>query len=644
MAAPPMPSIVTKKFPSATSTGGTTRIDFVKELMALFTETLRSLDGIIKTFDPAMSSIKPVDLIITLPDFKVAESFRPKPFTATMDTVDEVTLRWPYLTIQPPNPINVPPWTLGDLKVDTNVQLKDYPEPSAYEIEFNDSMGALLPISMPEDLKALPDPITVPALPITIPTYEAPHFPSFDETLPELTFTVPTITIDPGNNEYLSRLLDATEAKLYHDVTQGGTGLDPIIENAIWQRESERSLQAHNDSLTKLSADWAKGHFPLPNSMLLAMINESEMNYINKRLDTSRDIAIKQAELAQTNTHFAIEKALAYNQMMIHWTNSIAERVFQASKAMAELQIDLYKANTQYYNLLVDIFKSKITLYEITATVELKKLEAYKTQLEAAKIITDINKTAVEAYKAQIEAWTLYTVQYKAELDAAKTAIDVEQLKIQRYKTEAEVFATRIEGAVKNYNMYNLRNEGEKTKIQAYAAGADAWGKRISGVKLGVDAETAYIGAQADINKSTSAVFEADVKAFVAEVQQATEEFAGLVKAQETALKQYDSEIKIQEIYSNIGAKDAEIKVQEYKIEVDQSVSNLQYWVQQAIEKWKIQMAAFTEYGQMIAQAVSSAMNSDSATSHLSETYSYGEQRAISGQISDQSSRDETEV
>ena len=49
--------------------------------------------------------------------------------------------------------------------------------------------------------------------------------------------------------------------------------------------------------------------------------------------------------------------------------------------------------------------------------------------------------------------------------------------------------------------------------------------------------------------------------------------------------------------------------------------------VTQILEEWKMRFQILETMAQVIAQVTSAALNSDALTTHMSESYSYGEQK-----------------
>jgi hypothetical protein len=612
------------------------RDNYAKLLTDMLQDELETIEDQLNTFDPNVLIPAASDITYEYPDFSEFTGLFPSRPPIVIDIPDNLDeLRPDFIALTPVTDVNIPEWTLGEITID----IDGLPDPETPD--FTEDAPAITYPSMP--IMFVPaDPDEPIINPVPIPQIEEVDFPYFDETAPELTLIEPALDINPGDNDYQSRVKDAVEAWLYDQVIHGGTGLAPEVEDAIYQRESERSLQTHADQLTRLRSDWSKTHMPLPTSMLFAIVNEAEIDYTNKRHDVSRDIMIKQAELAQTNTHFVIQQALAYEQMMINWFNSIANRVFEASKFTVQAGLDLYKASIQKYNALVDVYKAKVQVYEAVANVAVKKIEAQKLKLEQARLVGELNKLAVDVYKSQIDALTAYVGKYRAELDASKTYLEMEQLKVNLYKTKVEAFATRVNAATAKYNMYNTKIEGEKARVQAYAAAADAYGKRVQGIKAGIDAQAATINAQADTNKALAAIYESDVKAFGAKVNAEVEEATATAKVYDTEIRGSEAMVKMHEVINTLKLKSIDTKLEEYKLEFQAALESAKLTVQQTMDKWKLTFNTLETMAQVIAQVAAAAMNSDALTTHLSEGYSFNQGNQVS--CSDIHSYDETTI
>jgi hypothetical protein len=219
----------------------------------------------------------------------------------------------------------------------------------------------------------------------------------------------------PTKPDTISTLLTATQDKLRSIIQNGGTGLPPTIEDSIFQREYERSQVAKFDAKTKVADDFARRGYRLPPAMMAAQLTEIENQYMMKRMDVSRDIGIKQAEMQINQLDEALKQAA---------TEEVS-RIDNIIK-MYSADTTLYTADVDAYRALIDkdikVIQARMELVVQQATISLKNAEinmkSYDTltvsQLEAMKAMGQIT--------AQLVAGSLSGISTSAHISAAGSA------------------------------------------------------------------------------------------------------------------------------------------------------------------------------------------------------------------------------
>ena len=127
--------------------------------------------------------------------------------------------------------------------------------------------------------------------------------------------TVPTIVdekFEDGRELSIDALRVANEnmaaiKEIPDAVTLESVAISEDVETAMFERETERAELLLNDALDGINDDWSKHGFTLPNANLLAARSIARTDYMHKRLDVSRDIAIKNWELTDANIKFAVK-------------------------------------------------------------------------------------------------------------------------------------------------------------------------------------------------------------------------------------------------------------------------------------------------------------------------------------------------
>lgn len=207
--------------------------------------------------------------------------------------------------------------------------------------------------------------------------------------------------------------------KIISDIINVNPAIPEAVETAIFERENERALLLHQDNLDRISAEWAKRGFTLSNAILGSLLTQAEIDYTNKRLDVSRDIAIKNFELSDTNVKFAIQQGLVYigNRITIYKVEVDAEiaRIDSIIKKYLG-DIDAYKASAQVFTALADInvkeFEVELKQELVKANLLIKNVEIdienfrveMNVRLEAAKAIGSINAQVVAGALSSVSA------------------------------------------------------------------------------------------------------------------------------------------------------------------------------------------------------------------------------------------------
>ncbi len=178
-------------------------------------------------------------------------------------------------------------------------------------------------------------------------------------------------------------LVTNIQARLQNDLATGPSGVNPAVEEQIWRREEERSLLARDEARANLTSEWAKRGFDLPDGVLVATLTQEEIDYRNKRLDLSRDIAIKQYEAAFENTKFIITQILALEQLLVTAVSEGNKNLIQkyaadmdGVKAKVQAAVERLKGIVSLYSAEGDVYKARAQAQAAIAEVDVKAAEA----------------------------------------------------------------------------------------------------------------------------------------------------------------------------------------------------------------------------------------------------------------------------
>ena len=324
--------------------------------------------------------------------------------------------------------------------------------------------GAIIVPTAPDidtlDVPLRPSKPTIPTvalgsmLDISLPSVPVVDFPELSVTVPVYSFSAPSqwaftvsdilISDDPFIKAAIDRLTD--------NINNGGTGLSADVEAAIWARGQEREDQQLEDSTGKVTTMWAKKGFSLPDGMLAHSLSEVQKEFANRRLDLSREISIKQAELEQANLFKSLELAVSLADKLINMLIQYETLVFRGQEATA-------KYANEYIDLQIKTYASKLEGYKATAQVheslvraQIAKVELYKAQIEGEKAIMDVNEQTVKIYSEQLRATAIMMDAYKTEVEAMVAELGIEKAKIEANKIQFDSWAKQVDVNIAKYN------------------------------------------------------------------------------------------------------------------------------------------------------------------------------------------------
>lgn len=301
---------------------------------------------------------------------------------------------------------------------------------------------------------------------------------------------------------YTSELLESVKAKLLFDLAEGGVGLDPNIENGYWTRKKERDEIALSEARQKLAAQWGRSRFKLPTGALNAALLDLENTAMLSRMDSSRDIAIKQVELALSNKQFTITNSIALEQLTIQHYHNLMTRALQAASYVAEFGINFYNAKRTEFlddlamwkgqlegvNLQYQGQNLKMDAVKLQAAIEVQRLEAYKTRigafLDKVRALTTIYTADTDVYRVQISKGTAEAeIKLKQADIVMRNADGNMRLAIENSKIALQAFM-----------------DTQNTKIATIKAGADAFGNTAAAAMQAVSTITqlGYMGEKSE--------------------------------------------------------------------------------------------------------------------------------------------------
>lgn len=546
-------------------------------------------------------------------------------------TTPDPTLNIPPAPVAPTVDLYVPtfpaPFAPGDIHEYDENAVGSPPVLTAAEPDINlPPLPGDLDAVAPTDPPTLTDDYNFPDAPTytlpTVPTFEELNIPTApDFTIPVFELDTPTIPADlvvPGltfsfeEQPYNSALMTALQSELLDRIQNGGTGLSPDIEQAIWDRARNREDQNSIRSENQINVEQASKGFYRPSGAHLAALDQLAQETQNKNADLSREIAIKQAELEQQNIQFALQTSLALEQSWLQYYNQVQERAFEVEKYTQQVAIELYQAQIQQFNVQLEVYKAYAQAFESRVRGELAKAEIFKTEVDAQKLIGDLNLQKVELYTAQLKGIETAVEVYKSEVTAIRTKIEADGLQIQNFKALVDSYSAQVNAKAAEYQMYANAVEGEMAKIDIYDKQVRAFVSRVDAYSKRSDVEVSLIESDIKVQGLKLQEYLARLDSVVKNVQtQAAVSSAELDAFRGEAIA-YESVVKAESVRLDGESKVYDLEIQRARYQADVELKNATINIENAKNSLSLILEALKQganVGSSLAAASLSAMN-----------------------------------
>ena len=484
-------------------------------------------------------------------------------------------------------------------------------------------------------------PVNIPSAPGLSPVpWEGPDIPPSDDLgLPDGSiFSYEDVAA------YTSTLLTQIGNKLSDIVINGGTGLAPDVEQAIYDRAFLRHQLEKDRRVLQVYDQIAGRGFNLPTGVLASQLTEIENEFTRQLQEVNMDILVKQAELAQQNTHHAHQLSVQLEQLLIQNYDARASRLFEIAKTEYQYLLEYHKHKLEVYNARMQGYMGYAQAYKHRIEAQLVQLEEYKIRIEGEKVKVDVNVAEISAYAEYLKGVGLRVEVFKTEVEAAQGELQNELAMVEAYKTQYQAYQTRVD---------------------AYKSGIEAWGTEIATVSEEIKGERLKLDSELAINQNIlserdqllkekmQAIEEyktelihmsADIDRFKTEYDAHVTEIQALQQKETFELERWKADI-------GLSASEFDSEMRKFAAENDRAVAQagldieqIKSQVQMAQYAIHIEMEKMKALANMSAQVAASALGAVNASASLgfseSNSASFGEAFSQSYSDSRSDSRD----
>lgn len=404
---------------------------------------------------------------------------------------------------------------------------------------------------------------------------------TLEDGLPDapLDLVAPTPYTYTPSAAYSSSLLTALRAVLEQRIG-GGTGLDPAVEQAIWDRARDREAklgQANEDGVMRNAE--ALG-FKLPTGITAYQLRRAQQDTVDKASTTSRDIAIKQAELEQSNLDKALQLAFDCEGKLIDEALQLERLTFESAKQVADNAIQIHNAAVERLRILLARYGEFRQTYTAIIEGERLKLTQYQAELQGEETKANVNRTLVEEFRAKVEAQRALVGLFEAQLAGVKAEVDIENARVARFGEEIRAYVAGVNAETAKVESYKVGIESQKVRVDAFEAGVRGQLARVEVFRAQAQAFQAKAGAQGEKARAQLGYYEALIRSntaawdgYRARAGAEAERFRGITAASGAILDTYRAE-------TDLAIKQASQDIQRWEIGIKQYEAQANYTLQ----------------------------------------------------------------
>lgn len=261
---------------------------------------------------------------------------------------------------------------------------------------------------------------------VTLESITAPSIDTFVTSIP----TSPSITMNlPSDIDQGSDLDNAVKAKILGDIQSESAAIPDAVVTAITDKDAERALLLLQDDMDRISDEWSRRGFTLPDMFLGYLLAQVSTDYRNKRLDVSRDITIENFKLTDANMKFAIEKGIQWYANKIE----VYKSKVQSEISRVDALVRKFIAEVQVYATSADVYRSQvmtnISLFDAQvraalgrAELLIKNADVEMRNYEAINGLKMKSMESISGVAAQLIAGALSSVSAGVSLSASNAA------------------------------------------------------------------------------------------------------------------------------------------------------------------------------------------------------------------------------
>ena len=303
-------------------------------------------------------------------------------------------------------------------------------------------------------------------------------------------------------------------SKMLAMMADNTTGLDPLVEQAIYDRAIARNATSNSKAYAEAETYFTARGWDEPQGALEGRLLEISAEIARNETEINGKIMIERADLTQKNVQFIVQQSIELEKLIRATRDGESQRALDYAKVSAELVLQLYSENIKGYIATAEAKKAYIEaqVEALRGVVEHNKglIEVYRAQYEAFKVGVDaktsINDAIVKGFEAEIVG---YEAETKALTAGQMALVEDNKAKIEKADLELRLLLGKIDAAIKAYISESslkekISNDLAQIAAQSVASALNAVNVSASLGYSGSESRSESFGKSESINESHS--------------------------------------------------------------------------------------------------------------------------------------------
>ena len=363
----------------------------------------------------------------------------------------------------------------------------------------------------------------------------------------------------------------------------GGTGLNPTVEDAIYERAKDKNLAEARRMRNAAFNDLAGRGFTMPTGALLSAVQQARQNGSDNLARASTEITVMQAEMEQKNLQFAVTTSAGIRQwvvsaMLSYMQNlvTINGQALDYAKSILGAVIEVYNASVKAFSVRLDAYRAQAAVYETQLKSAMAGIELYRIEIQALEALTQVDKAKVDVYRARVETLTVLSGVYRAQIEAVLGQVTLEKSKLDLFQTKVQAYSAVVQGKNVEWQGYRAAIEGQTALASLYNSQVQGFIARTEAFKTNVSAQSEIVRAQVMTNQARATQYTATLDGYKTVVTTTGEVARIKLENQRQNVAVFDSKVRLE-----LGK--AQVANEYYKATSNVAIANADFRIKSAM-------------------------------------------------------------